>query len=1430
MFSLLITVIALVLVGLLAGATIYYVNNSADNRWNAIANQPISQAKQIHAAIVLQRQDLGENGTLTSLVPNYLSSMPTPNVDAYAKGVDAPTSEDWEVLSGDIKGIALVEKLSTEACEAVNRIMNKTDEIKTSPDKEFIVCYGTSQPYTFLLNFKAKPSAVIDAGEVPVQIEDEQLESLLELIGGNPFERIDEEVPAPEAFNAPLIPSSPGFVSTRMGVAQTVNQPNLGADLISASLKESIATVNTNVQSTSNVSFNLSVGSVGQGSYEARFFGSSGQPLAKATFDVLNPANLTSLSTNSIDFAQERKIVVPLEIQGENLDPYLRTGARVKDAGKVRVVKAYLVEQATGTARPIRILENTGSAAIIEIKAFPSGAYNIRWEWPNGEVFDFDETLTLTTADLWSSLSTPISEMNYTYHEGPGVAQQVADCGSCRIYIQELTGGTWSVAGSSVGTVVNPDTGFTRRYYRLNDPFPSRGPRTVRMQLKSSSLDGAAVYSESTIEFTPQINPIPTLQAFASLPSGLSSLNTFESFNLNESRTAAMFHNVGTTTNTTLNGTFLAQRTGPNAWGELRKIVDKNYAGIVIASYFAGDVPIDVRFNPPGHPLSDDGLTSTNVVCAIRLDVGPDAVAKNEFITAQSEGRTNCYDTGSVTPSSSVSVNQTNGKIYYMKPSTKYTFSVDSGGVISDYARIPTNVNVTFVSANTNSRGFVSRAASNGVVYTGPVVYYYADLGIYNLPPVASGPNIMGYYAGSGIKHPLDLLNMDMTLDYETVHALGGDRLLTLGSSGTVSNFPVEPVLVDVWAKTMQFLPGFRMNPALPNYTGNTTYKSMDQTPAGEVFVLTGTGFFGYNVQGTPLRVAPEVVSNPTPAALSANPASGVFGTVALGESKSVSLTLTNTGSMPYVQSSAVSSNALVEFTQDCERVEPGASCRITLSAFSNEPASLGGSLVITGTTGASLNIPFSGSVVAPNINVSPASVVFENVEVGDVATRTVELENVGQIEWKIELEKLNGETELSASHSCGTTLSPGATCEVKVSYSPVNTAELNEVLRATKTVGPTTVSLTSRNVVEADSTPNTLAISAGYHSDAFRSVSLKPDGSLYYLGANWVGSALVSDWTLIDTGVARFHVGPTSVVYVKQDGNVYGLGALPTASGMSSVSTPTLISSQAKAAWAGLSKVFVHKTNGTIEAAGSNYVGSMGAGPLGDRQYSAGFVPVFTTASEVVSLYPAPFATLMLLGDGTVWIAGGDASGIQNSVWPVRGLYGRAANANLRVFSQIASGISDMHFNGLSLYLLGSNGSLSGSGSTAFGALGNAPVSTAATPSNFEQGFVAMASGVSQIAGGDGSGLMVVEGGVLKCSGVYLFCGQSASIKYIAFQDRVSVVVPPGISGLLDSGFAGPALTATAQGLIYQLGGPARTVNGESFTTSTFKQIEVLP
>jgi len=196
------------------------------------------------------------------------------------------------------------------------------------------------------------------------------------------------------------------------------------------------------------------------------------------------------------------------------------------------------------------------------------------------------------------------------------------------------------------------------------------------------------------------------------------------------------------------------------------------------------------------------------------------------------------------------------------------------------------------------------------------------------------------------------------------------------------------------------------------------------------------------NAPGSPQTVPLSGVG--TQPAVSFSPAGLTFPTqVVYTASKSRTVSLTNTGLAPLNVTNVAASGPFHQ-TNNCVSVNPGGSCTITVT-FS--PTTIG---VLTGSLSITDNAPLSPQKVGlrgtgTSVQLTPTSENFGNQPVDTTSlAKTITLSNKGHTTVNftgITIIGLNS-SDFSQTNTCGTSVASGASCFIKVKFSPSATGK----------------------------------------------------------------------------------------------------------------------------------------------------------------------------------------------------------------------------------------------------------------------------------------------------------------------------------------------------------------------------------------------------
>jgi hypothetical protein len=150
-FSLIITLVAIVLVAALAAAAVYYGGKYQEAAYRAAAGALINQSVQINAAGTMATSQGAAWPAYASgpaFTQPYLNAMPVAPGIAYAGGVPAPAAADWVyyVNDGTTHHFALKNKISRAVCLAVNQSQRFIGIPAAWDGNSIIQCFGPGTP------------------------------------------------------------------------------------------------------------------------------------------------------------------------------------------------------------------------------------------------------------------------------------------------------------------------------------------------------------------------------------------------------------------------------------------------------------------------------------------------------------------------------------------------------------------------------------------------------------------------------------------------------------------------------------------------------------------------------------------------------------------------------------------------------------------------------------------------------------------------------------------------------------------------------------------------------------------------------------------------------------------------------------------------------------------------------------------------------------------------------------------------------------------------------------------------------------------------------------------------------------------------------------------------------------------------------------
>lgn len=235
-----------------------------------------------------------------------------------------------------------------------------------------------------------------------------------------------------------------------------------------------------------------------------------------------------------------------------------------------------------------------------------------------------------------------------------------------------------------------------------------------------------------------------------------------------------------------------------------------------------------------------------------------------------------------------------------------------------------------------------------------------------------------------------------------------------------------------------------------------------------------------------PLLNIPLTGSGVTPGTLSANPTSLSFGTVQVGNSSTLSETITNTGGSSVTITAATTTGAGFSIS--------GLSLPLTLTAGQSKtfnvtfaPSSAGsvnGNVAITSNaSNPTLNIPLSGTGVAPGaLTANPSSLSFGSVTIGSSSTLSETVTNTGGSSVTITSATTTGAGFSVSGLSLPLTLTAGQSKTFSVTFAPSSAGSVNgNIAIVSNASNPTlNIPLSGNGVTQGTLSANPTSLSFG--------------------------------------------------------------------------------------------------------------------------------------------------------------------------------------------------------------------------------------------------------------------------------------------------------------------------------------------------------------
>jgi Abnormal spindle-like microcephaly-assoc'd, ASPM-SPD-2-Hydin/NHL repeat len=229
----------------------------------------------------------------------------------------------------------------------------------------------------------------------------------------------------------------------------------------------------------------------------------------------------------------------------------------------------------------------------------------------------------------------------------------------------------------------------------------------------------------------------------------------------------------------------------------------------------------------------------------------------------------------------------------------------------------------------------------------------------------------------------------------------------------------------------------------------------------GEAGVLSSSGAIAplgpYYVFG----VTPVLLPSPRPSAIGFSP-STLNLTQNVGTSSSLPIRIANFGGSP-LSISAISANGGFTEADDCiGKLTAGANCTVSVTFAPAVTGPASGLVTVSddsGNLGAVQTLPLSGMGTAPAATVTPAAVSFSSTVVGSTSTaKTVTLQSTGT--GTLTVSYVAATPPFYQTNTC-TSIPPGGTCAIGVTFSPTAVGSASGSLTVTGNAGIQTAALT---------------------------------------------------------------------------------------------------------------------------------------------------------------------------------------------------------------------------------------------------------------------------------------------------------------------------------------------------------------------------------
>ncbi len=352
---------------------------------------------------------------------------------------------------------------------------------------------------------------------------------------------------------------------------------------------------------------------------------------------------------------------------------------------------------------------------------------------------------------------------------------------------------------------------------------------------------------------------------------------------------------------------------------------------------------------------------------------------------------------------------------------------------------------------------------------------------------------------------------------------------------------------------------------------------------------------------------------------LSASSKSVSFGNVSVGNNKIQSITMTNTGTAAVNVSQATITGAgyTVVGGNPTMSIAVGASATVQIQLAPTSTGTANGSLsVVSDASNSPLDIALTGTGTQSGLSMTPASINFGNVKVGQSTTQTVKLTNNGNVDLMVNVAQVSGSGFGMTGLSLPATIVAGKSMSFTAQFTPSVAQGMTGTIKFTD---------------NAANSPQTLDL-AGTGMAANSTLSANP-GSIAF-GSVAVGNNNTQTITLSNSGTSSITISNATA-----SGTGFTMGAL---------STMTLNAGKSATFTAKFAPASTGSTTGTITITSNatNPTMTIGLSGTGTQPHLAANPSSVSFGSVQVGGSASVSITLTNSGTGSVSISGGTASG----------------------------------------------------------------------------------------------------------------------------------------------------------------------------------------